>query len=78
VAGVLAAAVTLRRTRQITYVRRLARDLRERRKAARVLVRRGWALMRAEPAVLARQTELGCTPRNAADTIRAVRRLVHP
>ena len=78
VAGVLAAAVTLRRTRQITYVRRLTRDLRERRKAPRVLLRRGWALMRAEPAVLARQTELGCTPRNATDTIRAVRRLLRP
>lgn len=75
-AGVLAAAVTLRRTRQITYVRRLARDLRERRKAPGVLVRRGWALMRAESAVLARQTELGCAPHNAHDTLRAVRALL--
>lgn len=55
--------------------RRLARDLREARKAPRVLVRRGWALLRAEPAVLARQTALGCTPRSAADTLRAIRRV---
>jgi len=72
-AGVLADAVALRRTRQITYLRRLTRDLREGRKAPAVLVRRGWALMRAEPAVLARQTALGCQPRNAHGTIRAVR-----
>jgi uridine kinase len=75
-AGVLADAVALRRTRQVTYVRRLARDLREGRKAPRVLVRRGWALMRSEPEVLARQIALGCRPCNAHGTLRAVRTLL--
>ncbi len=75
-AGVLADAVALRRTRQVTYVRRLARDLREGRKAPGILVRRGWTLMRAEPRVLARQTALGCRPRNAHGTLRAVRSLL--
>lgn len=74
-AGVLADAITLRRNRQLTYLRRLARDLREGRKAPGILVRRGWALMRAEPAVIARQTALGCRPCNARTTIRAVRTL---
>jgi len=74
-AGVLADAVALHRTRQITYLRRLARDLREGRKAPGILVRRGWVLMRAEPEVLARQAALGCRPYNAHATIRAVKQL---
>ncbi len=76
-AGVLADAVALRRTRQLTYLRRLTRDLREGRKAPGILVRRGWALMRAESTVLARQTALGCRPCNAHGTIRTIRTLTH-
>lgn len=62
---VLAAAYTLRRPRTVTYVRRLARDLNEARKPPSVLLRRGVALLRAEPAVLARQTGLGAEPASA-------------
>jgi uridine kinase len=61
----LAAAYTLRRPRTVTYVRRLARDLNEARKPPGVLLRRGVALLRAEPAVLARQTSLGAEPASA-------------
>jgi uridine kinase len=42
-------------------VRRLVRDVREHRKPPAVLVRRGWALMRAEPDVLASATRKGAT-----------------
>lgn len=62
---VLAAAYTLRRPRTVTYVRRLARDLNEARKPPSVLLRRGVALLRAEPTVLARQTGLGAEPVSA-------------
>jgi uridine kinase len=49
----------------VTFVRRLLRDLRERRKPAPVLVRRGWALMRDEPDIVRRQTGLGARPARA-------------
>jgi len=60
--GILAGAYALRRPRAVTYVRRLARDLAERRKPPIVLLRRGVALLRAEPSVLARQSRLGARP----------------
>ena len=43
-------------------VRRFARDLSEGRKPPRVLARRGWALMRAEPEVVAHAEALGARP----------------
>jgi uridine kinase len=49
----------------VTFVRRLLRDLRERRKPAPVLVRRGWVLMREEPRIVERQTALGAVPARA-------------
>lgn len=70
--GVLAGAYALRRPRGATFVRRLARDLAEQRKAPRVLVRRGLALLRAEPAVLRRQTGLGAEAARAGEVLRAV------
>jgi uridine kinase len=70
--GVLAGAYALRRPRGATFVRRLARDLAEQRKAPRVLVRRGLALLRAEPAVLRRQTGLGAEAARAGEVRRAV------
>ncbi|MEU4893469.1 ATP-binding protein [Streptomyces sp. NPDC044780] len=57
--GVLADALCLRGRPSTTFRRRLLRDLREGRKSAPYLVRRGWRLMRAERGIVARQTALG-------------------
>jgi uridine kinase len=73
--GLLAGAYALRRPRAVTFARRLVRDLVERRKPPRMLVRRGYALMRAEPRVLRRACELGCPPYRGATIVRAVRAL---
>ncbi|MFC6062573.1 uridine kinase family protein [Streptomyces ochraceiscleroticus] len=58
-AGVLADALCLRGRATTTFRRRLLRDLREARKPAGYLVRRGLRLLRAERSVVARQTALG-------------------
>jgi len=50
----------LQRAPWMNFLRRLARDLAERRKPPLTLLRRGWKLMRAEPAVVRRQIALGC------------------
>lgn len=63
--GILADAIALKRPRTVTFTRRLVRDLAEKRKAPRVLVRRGLLLWRNDPAILRRQTELGCRPMHA-------------
>ncbi|SCF43714.1 uridine kinase [Micromonospora purpureochromogenes] len=78
--GLLAGAYALRRPRGTTFVRRLTRDLAEQRKAPKVLLRRGVALLRAEPAVLRRQTGLGAEAARARDVLRQVAGLVasHP
>jgi uridine kinase len=73
--GVLAGAYALRRPRGMTFVRRLVRDLAERRKPPAVLVRRGLALLRAEPAVVRRACGLGCEVARGAAVVRAVRAL---
>ncbi|GAA2739557.1 hypothetical protein GCM10009867_36110 [Pedococcus aerophilus] len=65
--GLLAGAYCVHHRPFVTFVRRLARDLQERRKPPWTLVRRGLALMRAEPAVVARQEALGATPARAKD-----------
>jgi uridine kinase len=73
--GVLAEALCLTHRPVVTFVRRLARDLRESRKPPVTLVRRGWALLRAEPAVVARQAAMGavpCRPHRAEQRIRAL------
>ena len=54
----------------VTFARRLARDLKERRKPPMILVRRGLGLMREEPDVVARQTALGATSARPADVER--------
>ena len=59
--GLLHSAWCIRHNRWITFARRLARDLSERRKAPHILVRRGLARCRAEPAVVARMERLGAT-----------------
>lgn len=78
--GLLAGAYALRRPRGTTFLRRLARDLAEQRKAPRVLLRRGLALLRAEPAVLRRQAGLGARPAPAREVLRRVADLLagHP
>ncbi|MFE1343648.1 uridine kinase, partial [Streptomyces sp. NPDC058757] len=60
--GVLADALCLRGRPSTTFRRRLLRDLREGRKSVPVLLRRGWRLMRAERAIVTRQTALGAHP----------------
>jgi uridine kinase len=61
-AGLLDAAICLRRHRTVTFALRLFRDLREGRKAPWVLVRRGWRLRRDEPRIVAEAVAHGCTP----------------
>jgi uridine kinase len=65
--GLLHSAWCIHHRPLVTYVRRLARDLRERRKSPTVLVRRGLALMRAEPEVIRRQVALGAVAARAKD-----------
>ena len=74
--GVLATAVCVRNHRTVTFWRRLTRDLRERRKAPHVLLRRGLLLMRAEPQVVAHAVALGCTPMTPDEAFHHVRALV--
>ncbi|MDG4793378.1 ATP-binding protein [Micromonospora sp. WMMD1082] len=70
--GLLAGAYALRRPRSATFLRRLARDLTEQRKGPHVLLLRGVALLRAEPAVLRRQTGLGAEAARGRDVLRRV------
>ncbi|MGN0063206.1 MAG: uridine kinase [Nocardioides sp.] len=60
--GILLDAYCVTQHPAVTFWRRLTRDLRERRKPPLVLVRRGWALMRAQPAVVEAAVRLGCRP----------------
>jgi uridine kinase len=60
--GLLADALCLRGRPTTTARRRFARDLREGRKSAVFLLRRGWHLLRAERDIVARQVALGCHP----------------
>ena len=71
--GLLADAVVVRRSRVKNFLRRLRRDLAEHRKPPLTLVRRGLTLLRAEPAVVARQMSLGCRPCDRAGTLAALR-----
>ena len=70
--GLLADAVVVHRSRPKNFLRRLRRDLMEHRKPPWTLVRRGLALMRTEPAVVARQIALGCRPCNREATLAAL------
>ncbi|MGH8824803.1 MAG: uridine kinase family protein [Jiangellaceae bacterium] len=70
--GVLADALTVQRAPWTNFVRRLARDLAEHRKPPLTLLRRGWALMRAERDVLRRQIALGARPADAREVRRTL------
>jgi uridine kinase len=66
--GLLHAAYCIRhRHRLLTFAFRLVRDLVERRKSPLVLIRRGWALQRAEPELVRRLTLLGAIPVRASE-----------
>jgi uridine kinase len=69
---ILADAIVVQRKPWKNLVRRLVRDLAERRKPPLTLIRRGLALWRAERSVLRRQVALGCRPLNAAEVRRAL------
>ena len=71
-AGVLGDALYLDRPRLLTMLLRFVRDVREHRKPIGVLIRRGWALYRAEPAVRARSLALGCRPVSLQEALRVV------
>ena len=66
--GLLLDAIVVRRDRWKNFVRRTARDLKERRKPPGTIVRRGMRLYRAEDAVMARAVERGCRPLDAGRT----------
>lgn len=73
--GVLADAICLTHRPVVTFSRRLTRDLRESRKPPTTLLRRGWALLRAEPRIVAHQVALGavpCSPAQAYERITAL------
>lgn len=67
-AGVLGRAICVRRSRWVTFVLRLTRDLREHRKPPLVLLRRGWRLTRREPMIVAALEALGCTAMTPRET----------
>lgn len=60
--GLLAGAYCVHHDRFTTFVYRLVRDLSEHRKPPWTLMRRGLALMRDQPKVVARQRALGAEP----------------
>jgi uridine kinase len=74
-AGLVAAAYCVRQHPMVTFWRRLARDLRERRKPPLVLISRGFALLRDQRRVVAHAVELGCEPVTPNEAFAAVRRL---
>jgi uridine kinase len=66
----------VRQHRLVTFWRRLARDLRERRKPPMVLLRRGWSLLRDQNRVVAHAVARGCramTPDQAYADVQRLR-----
>ncbi|MGY0537775.1 uridine kinase family protein [Nocardioides sp. YJ-D4] len=77
-AGLLAAAFCVTQSPTVTFWRRLTRDLREHRKPPFVLVKRGLALMRAQPQVVADAVAKGCTAVYPKHGFIAIQRLTGP
>ncbi len=75
-AGLLAAAYCVRQHPLLTFWRRLARDLRERRKPPLVLLRRGLALLRDQHRVVAHAVALGCEAATPDEVVHRTRGLV--
>lgn len=71
--GLLHSAWCVRNRPALTFIRRLARDLKERRKPPLILIKRGVALLRAEPDVVARASQKGAQPATAKDVEAALR-----
>jgi uridine kinase len=74
--GTAALAICLRRSRWATFALRLVRDLRERRKPALFLLRRGLLLARREPDIVASIVANGCEAMTPNEAERRIRRLV--
>lgn len=72
-AGLEMDALYLDRPRAQTLLFRFVRDVSEHRKPLPVLLRRGLALFRAEPAIRARALACGCRPVGMAEALRVVR-----
>lgn len=75
-AGVLADAICLVHRPTVTFWRRLIRDLRESRKAPLTLLRRGLALRRREPLIVAHQISLGAEAVQGSDAVARLRRVI--
>ena len=76
--GLLADALLIRQNRWLTFARRLVRDIREGRKEVPYLVRQGWAKLRAEPGIVARQQAQGARPVTKAEARARLRELAAP
>jgi uridine kinase len=76
-AGMLGDALYLDRPRLLIMLLRFVRDVREHRKPIGVLIRRGLALFRAEPAIRSRALELGCRPVSLQEALRVVAQRMH-
>ncbi|MFC8598705.1 uridine kinase [Isoptericola sp. NPDC057191] len=74
--GILADAICLARPRLMTFWFRFLRDVAEARKPVPTLVRRGWGLLRAEPALVRRWVRLGCRAVSPAQAERDIRALL--
>ena len=72
-AGLEMDALYLDRPRLQTLLFRFVRDVSEHRKPLPVLLRRGLALFRAEPALRAHALACGCRPVSMAEALRVVR-----
>ena len=73
--GLLADALCLRRHPLVTFARRLLRDVAERRKPLPVILRRSWALLRADRDVVAGQVARGARPVGMREALAVVRAL---
>ena len=71
--GILHSAWCVRHPRWVTFGRRLVRDVAERRKPPLVLLRRGLALTRSEPEVVARMERLGAVCASPTEVERRLR-----
>lgn len=69
-------AICVRRSRWVTFVLRLVRDLREHRKPPFFLVERGWWLAMREPEIVESLVAKGCTPMTPRQAEATIRKLV--
>ena len=79
--GLYPTGVWLARTGPLVFLLRLVRDLREHRKAPHILLRRGWALLRKEPAQRRAAEAKDCetlTMRQASARIHGLRVVLTP